>query len=339
VTTVKWIKLSVNMFDDEKIKLIKTMPEGNKIIVIWVQLLCLAGKTNDSGLVYMGQNLSYTDEMLATILDIQVNIIRIAIQALEQLGMIEVKEDGKIDIVNWNKHQNIEGLDRIKRQDADRQRVYYYRTKLKELGIDVTDPKIPNSANKIKEYYNSVKKNLTLGLRDPHGTELEGELEEEGEEEIDKELQLEGNQNRTAATTSEINKVNNFFQNNFSDLNQHIKQDLKHWIEEMGSDLVLEAMKRAIEAEKNYNYAKGIMKSWKMNSVKTLKDVEEEDDAFTKRKKPSYSKKKYAQKETLPEWARDDYQPPKEVVDTKNEAISDRLSRLREYKKERGIIQ
>ncbi|WP_062532186.1 DnaD domain-containing protein [Jeotgalibaca dankookensis] len=174
-------------------------------------------------------------------------------------------------------------------------------------------------------------------MRDPHGTELEGELEEEGEEEIDKELQLEKNQ--TAATASQINKVNNFFQDNFSNLNQHIKQDLKHWIEEIGSDLVLEAMKRAVEAEKNYNYAKGIMKSWKMNSVKTLKDVEEEDDAFTNRKRPTYSKKEYVQKETLPEWARDDYQPPKEVVDTKNEEISDRLSRLREYKKERGIIQ
>ena len=33
----------MNMFGDEKIKLIKTMPEGDKIIVIWVQLLCLAG--------------------------------------------------------------------------------------------------------------------------------------------------------------------------------------------------------------------------------------------------------------------------------------------------------
>ena len=35
MSSVKWIKLSVNMFDDEKIKLIKTMPEGDKIIVIF----------------------------------------------------------------------------------------------------------------------------------------------------------------------------------------------------------------------------------------------------------------------------------------------------------------
>lgn len=335
MTTVKWIKLSVNMFDDEKIKLIKTMPEGHKIIVIWVQLLCLAGKTNDGGLVYMGQNLSYTDEMLATILDMQINVIRVAIQALEQLGMIEVKEDGRIDILSWNKHQNIEGLDRIKRQDADRQRVYYYRTKLKEIGIDVTDPNIPNSADKIKDYYNSIKKNLTLGLRDSHGTELEEEGEKE--EERDKELQLEEKQN--AAANFEIIKVSNFFQNNFNNLNQHIKEDLKSWIEEIGSDLVLEAMKRAVEAEKNYNYAKGIMKSWKQNSIKNLKDVKEEDEVFAKRKKSSYSKQRSVQKETLPEWAREDYEPPKEEVSTKSEEINDRLSRLQEYKKERGIIQ
>ena len=65
VNDVKWIKLSVNMFNDEKIKLIRTMSEGDKIIVTWVQLLCLAGKTNDGGGIYMGQNIYYTDEMLA----------------------------------------------------------------------------------------------------------------------------------------------------------------------------------------------------------------------------------------------------------------------------------
>lgn len=39
-----WIKLSTGMFDDEKIKLIKNMPEGRSILLIWVELLCFAGK-------------------------------------------------------------------------------------------------------------------------------------------------------------------------------------------------------------------------------------------------------------------------------------------------------
>src|SRR5699024_3180640 len=127
--------------------------------------------------------------------------------------------------------------------------------------------------------------------RDPHGTELEGEEEGEKEEERDKELRL--GENKTAAANSEINNVIKFFQNNFNGLNQHIKQDLMRWIEEIGSDLVLEAMKRAVEAEKNYNYAKGIMKSWKQNSVKTLEDVKEEDKAFANNKKTASTKKEY----------------------------------------------
>ena len=41
---IKWIKLSVDMFDDEKIKLLEKMPEGDTMIVIWCKLLTMAGK-------------------------------------------------------------------------------------------------------------------------------------------------------------------------------------------------------------------------------------------------------------------------------------------------------
>ena len=34
MSDVKWIKLSVNMFDDEKIKLIKTMPSKGSLFLI-----------------------------------------------------------------------------------------------------------------------------------------------------------------------------------------------------------------------------------------------------------------------------------------------------------------
>ena len=41
---VKWIKIVTDIFDDEKILLIETLPEADSIIVIWLKLLCLAGK-------------------------------------------------------------------------------------------------------------------------------------------------------------------------------------------------------------------------------------------------------------------------------------------------------
>ncbi len=46
---VKWIKIVTDIFDDEKILLIESMPEHDAIIVIWFKLLCMAGKTNNSG--------------------------------------------------------------------------------------------------------------------------------------------------------------------------------------------------------------------------------------------------------------------------------------------------
>ncbi len=119
---ISWIKLSVNIFDDEKIKLIRKMPEGDAILLIWIQLLCLAGKTNDGGAIYIGQHLYYTDEMLATICDQPLNTVRLAIQTFQNFGMISTNDNGLIVIDNWEKHQNIEGMERVREQNRLRKR-------------------------------------------------------------------------------------------------------------------------------------------------------------------------------------------------------------------------
>lgn len=48
---VKWIKITTDIFDDEKILLIESLPDSDSIIVIWFKLLCLAGKMNNSGVL------------------------------------------------------------------------------------------------------------------------------------------------------------------------------------------------------------------------------------------------------------------------------------------------
>lgn len=153
---VTWIKLSVNMFDDEKIKLIRTMPEGEAITLIWVQLLCLAGKINDGGAVYIGQNLAYTDEMLATILGHPVNTMRAAIQAFEQFKMIEVNTNGMIEIANWEKHQNVEAMDEMRAKDNARQKKVRLRKKIKALGYDPDAPEVPKELPLLEEYVSQL---------------------------------------------------------------------------------------------------------------------------------------------------------------------------------------
>ena len=109
------------------------MPEGDAIILIWIQLLCLAGKTNDNGAVYIGQHMNYTDEMISTICNQPLNTVRIALKAFEEFEMINLGEDGLISISNWEKHQNIEGMERVREQNRIRKRRQREREKQKAL--------------------------------------------------------------------------------------------------------------------------------------------------------------------------------------------------------------
>lgn len=98
-----------DIFDDEKILLIESMPEHDAIIVIWFKLLCLAGKSNNNGVLTMG-NIAYTDEMLATIFRRPLNVVRLALETFERFGMIQVINNA-VTIPNWNKHQDFSKLE------------------------------------------------------------------------------------------------------------------------------------------------------------------------------------------------------------------------------------
>ena len=56
---VQWIKITTDIFDDEKIQLIESMPEGDTLIVIWFKILVLAGKQNNSGILSLGNKVYY----------------------------------------------------------------------------------------------------------------------------------------------------------------------------------------------------------------------------------------------------------------------------------------
>ena len=109
------------MFDDEKIKLIEAVPEADMILVIWIKLLTLAGKKNMNGYIFLTENIPYTDEMLATLFNRPLNTIRLALETFKKFGMINFNSEGQMKVSNWEKHQNIEGLEKIREQGRLRQ--------------------------------------------------------------------------------------------------------------------------------------------------------------------------------------------------------------------------
>ena len=129
MANVKWIKLNVDMFDDEKIKIIQSMPEGDAILLVWIKLILLAGKTNEGGYIYISENMPYTEEMLSVVMNKPLNIIRLAIDTFTRLEMIE-NDDKGIYLVNFEKHQSLEKMEKIREQT--RLRVAKHRAKLKE---------------------------------------------------------------------------------------------------------------------------------------------------------------------------------------------------------------
>lgn len=113
---VKWIKIATDIFDDEKILLIESMPDSYAIITAWFKLLCLAGKQNNDGVFIMNDRIAYTDKMLATIFRMKETTVKLALDTFEQFGMIE-KIDGAITIPNWGKHQTLDAYEKKKARD------------------------------------------------------------------------------------------------------------------------------------------------------------------------------------------------------------------------------
>jgi uncharacterized phage protein (TIGR02220 family)/predicted phage replisome organizer len=110
---VKWVKICTDLFDDEKIILIESLPKADAIIVIWIKLLCLAGKQNNNGVFLFNEKIPYNDEMFAKVFRKNVNLIRMALKTFERFGMIEII-DNVVTIPNWEKHQSIDKLSGIR---------------------------------------------------------------------------------------------------------------------------------------------------------------------------------------------------------------------------------
>lgn len=156
--SVKWIKITTTMFDDEKIDFIESLPEADSILIIWIKLLTLAGKSNVSGYIFLTENIPYTDEMLAHKFRRPLSTVRLALETLKRLDMIYLDDVG-FRITNWEKHQNVDGLDKIRKQT--RERVAKHR-ELKQIA--------------------QPKEGVTLHVTHGNATDIEEELD------IDKEI-------------------------------------------------------------------------------------------------------------------------------------------------------
>lgn len=263
MSEIKWIKITTDIFDDEKICLIDALPDPDAILVIWFKILTLAGKHNSSGLLMMTDKVHYTDEMLATIFRRPLNTVRMALGVFEQFGMIEII-DGVITLPNWEKHQNIDGMEKIKEQT--RNRVAKYRKKQKNLALG----------------------NVTGNVTVTDGNALE---EDKNKNRLDKDKKRITTTNSSGSEENILER----FQSEFRRLLSGFEiEEINHLLNENDVDLVKEALKTAINSGKpNIKYIGGILRNWQMNNVTTVEQV---------RQSEKKSKDKKEEQEAKDEW-------------------------------------
>jgi predicted phage replisome organizer/uncharacterized phage protein (TIGR02220 family) len=129
------------MFNDEKITLIESMPDGESLLIIWLKILTLGGRCNANGAIILGENVPYTDQMLATIFKKNVAVVREALDVFEQFGMIHYDEK-TIVITNWEKHQNVDGMQKIRNQNRERFKKYYQKKKDEKSNENLTNSNV-----------------------------------------------------------------------------------------------------------------------------------------------------------------------------------------------------
>lgn len=185
MSDVKWIKITVDIFDDEKILLIESLPDADAIIVIWFKLLCLAGKQNNHGVFMLNDSIPYTDEMLATIFRRKVTTVKMALETFEKFGMI-ARIDGAVTIPKWGKHQSLDKLEN--RQEYMRDYMRNYRQKQKELTCKVYGKS--NSKANVNPLEEDIEKDIDNILCSPD-VEREISSEENQHQESNKKAALQ----------------------------------------------------------------------------------------------------------------------------------------------------
>ena len=246
-----WLKLKEDFFDDKQIKYLRSLPDGDKIVITYLKMQLKSLKTN--GTIRYDKLLPSSAEELSMMLDEDLNIVKFTLKALEQINAIEILEDESIFMLAMQELIGSEG------SSALRTRAYRERKKLL-----------------LSQCNNNVQNVTSL----QHGEiELEKDLDKE------KELEVEVDKKKSAifkiCTARGIELSMN--------AKKFISDCLDNC--ELTPEVILYAISEALDHHaKSWSYIQTILNRYKFEGYKTIGQVKQDSAERIQANLPRYSK-------------------------------------------------
>ena len=96
-----WLKLTVDFFEREEIKLIENMKNGKEYIIFYMKLLLKS--VNSEGKLVFKDVIPYTEDMLATITGTNIDIVTRAVELFLGLDLMQKLDDGALFMLETQK--------------------------------------------------------------------------------------------------------------------------------------------------------------------------------------------------------------------------------------------
>ena len=96
-----FVQMVADFYEDSRLQYLESLPDGMMYSFFYTRLLLKSVKTE--GKLRVSEKVAYNDAMLARVTGINVDIVRPAMGIFEELGLVEIFDDGTIFIVDTPK--------------------------------------------------------------------------------------------------------------------------------------------------------------------------------------------------------------------------------------------
>ena len=271
-----WFKVSADVFDSEKIKILRADTKiGDSLALMWFFLLALARKKNDGGYVYATEGVAYTPKTLAAVGGFKPKIAETALEVFRQYNMIDIEDNGYIYIVGWSEHQNAEELSKLKERERCKEAMRVKRQREKQsktCNNDVTN-------TDVTECYEDVTCNKSVTSQDVtcNNDVTNTDVTDKNKSKNKKENKSKSNNNNFSSgccnensvvtcnsyenVTSDNNPVG-FWNQNVTPITPYIAERLQAIVKEHGELIAMQAVTiTAQQGKKSIAYCEGVARN------------------------------------------------------------------------------